>query len=248
MSANVGAKDIVTEGLVLYLDAANYKSYTSGSTVWNDLTANMYSGSLINGPTFSSTNGGSILFDGVDDYVNCGDSSISSSAFNFGTGNFSVSVYVKNSTSIRRTILSKFDYSGLVTPEIGYYMDILATGIVRTGFETDGNNYRITDSTILVNDNKWHNIVLIRSAQNTAQVYIDGLFNTSNTLIAGTVTTTNSVAPLTIGREFDYTTPYPPGVTYYSGSISIVQIYNRALSATEILQNYNATKARFGLT
>ena len=60
---------IITDGLVLYLDAANPYSYVSGSTVWNDISRTMTSGSLINGPTFSSANNGSIVFDGVNDYV-----------------------------------------------------------------------------------------------------------------------------------------------------------------------------------
>ena len=64
---NGGPGNIVTNGLVLYLDAANYLSYTSGSTTWRDLSSSNNSGTLTNGPTFSSANGGSIVFDGVDD-------------------------------------------------------------------------------------------------------------------------------------------------------------------------------------
>lgn len=71
MSFNYSPK-IVTDGLVLYLDAANTKSYVSGSTIWNDLSRNNFNGSLINTPTFNSQNSGSILFDGVDEYVNLG--------------------------------------------------------------------------------------------------------------------------------------------------------------------------------
>jgi hypothetical protein len=66
MSFNYSPK-IVTDGLVLYLDAANTKSYVSGSTVWNDLSRSGYNGTLTNGPTFNISNGGSISFDGVDD-------------------------------------------------------------------------------------------------------------------------------------------------------------------------------------
>ena len=60
---------IVTDGLVLYLDAANTKSFTSGSAVWNDLGRGGNNGALTNGPTYSSANGGSIVFDGTDDYI-----------------------------------------------------------------------------------------------------------------------------------------------------------------------------------
>jgi hypothetical protein len=63
---NGGPGNIVTNGLVLYLDAANYLSYTSGSTVWRDLSSSNLSGSLINGPTFNSANGGYIACDGTE--------------------------------------------------------------------------------------------------------------------------------------------------------------------------------------
>jgi hypothetical protein len=65
--------NIVTDGLVLYLDAANQKSYPGTGTTWNDLSGNGNNGTLVNGPTFNSDNNGSIVFDGVDDYVNFGD-------------------------------------------------------------------------------------------------------------------------------------------------------------------------------
>ena len=63
---------VVTDGLVLYLDAANPKSYVSGSTAWNDVSRGGNNGTLTNGPTFNSANGGSIVFDGVNDYVALG--------------------------------------------------------------------------------------------------------------------------------------------------------------------------------
>ena len=79
---NGGPGNIVTNGLVLYLDAANYQSYISGSTTWYDLSGNNNSGSLVNGPTYSSTNAGSIVFDGTNDYVGLPNGLLS------GTGDF----------------------------------------------------------------------------------------------------------------------------------------------------------------
>ena len=70
--STIGGANIVSDGLVLCLDAANRKSYVNGSTVWRDLSGNNNSGSLVNGPTFSSANGGSIVFDGTNDYVQIG--------------------------------------------------------------------------------------------------------------------------------------------------------------------------------
>jgi hypothetical protein len=67
MAFNYSPK-IVTDGLVLYLDAANPKSYPGTGTAWNDISRGGNNGTLVNGPTFDSTNGGSIVFDGVNDY------------------------------------------------------------------------------------------------------------------------------------------------------------------------------------
>ena len=68
MSGSISRK-LVTDGLILYIDAANSKSYPDSGTTWFDLTSNNNNGVLTNGPTFDSANGGSIVFDGVDDYV-----------------------------------------------------------------------------------------------------------------------------------------------------------------------------------
>ena len=84
MSTQNGGPNIITDGLVLYLDAGNTYSYTSGSTVWNDLSRSMLSGSLVNGPTFNTGSGGSIVFDGTNDYVLVNNLSI--------TGNQSITV------------------------------------------------------------------------------------------------------------------------------------------------------------
>lgn len=242
MSTLQAVGSVITDGLVLYLDAANYKSYPGSGTAWSDLTINNNSGSLTNGPTFNSGNGGSIVFDGVDDYI----LGQSSSNLNFGTGNFSACALFKTNTSVRRTVLSRFDYDNTGTIERGYYMDVLASGKIRTGFETNGNNFRVTDSNTLVNTNSYFYAVLTRSTQTTANCYINGVFETSNTLIGGTTSNIDAVtAPFSIARRSDYQTP--TFTAYFLGNIANVQVYNRALSAGEVLQNYNALKRRFNL-
>ena len=86
--------NIITDGLVLYLDAANTKSYPGSGTTWRDLSKSQLNGTLTNGPTFNSANGGSIVFDGTNDYVdNIGD--LSSFSFIQNTNIFSVSFWFK---------------------------------------------------------------------------------------------------------------------------------------------------------
>jgi hypothetical protein len=75
MAVQYASGKIVTSGLVLALDAADKNSYPGSGTTWTDLSGNGNNGTLVNGPTFSSANGGSIVFDGVDDYVTCGTNS-----------------------------------------------------------------------------------------------------------------------------------------------------------------------------
>ena len=81
MAFNYSPK-VVTDGLVLYLDAANPNSYASGSTSWNDISRGGNNGTLFNGPTFNAGNGGSILFDGIDDFIQCtGSLTVTSATF-----------------------------------------------------------------------------------------------------------------------------------------------------------------------
>ena len=236
-----GGPDLIQDGLVLCLDASDKNSYPGSGTTWYDVVSTN-NGTLTNGPTFNSGSGGSIVFDGSDDYI------LGPSATNliFGTGSFTLNAWFKTNTSTRRTILSRFDYDGTGTIERGYYIDILASGKIRTAFETNGSNYRIADSTTSVNTNVYFYVTVTRTNATTINVYINGAFETSNTITLGTPSNIDAVtAPFSIARRNDYQTP---GFSnYFIGNIPSAQIYNRALSASEIAQNYNSQKSRFGL-
>lgn len=237
-----GPGNIVTNGLVLYLDAANTRSYPGSGTTWTDLSRGENNSTLINGPTFNSGNGGSIVFDGMDDFI----LGPSAANLNFGTGNFTLCAWFRTNTSVRRTILSRFDFNGTGTIERGYYIDVLANGKIRTAFETNGTNYRVTDSNTLVNTNTYFYVTTTRINATTINVYINGIFETSNLLSVGTPSNVDAVtAPFSMARRNDYQTP--SFSNFFTGNIPQTTIYNRALSATEIQQNYNATRARFGL-
>lgn len=235
---------IVKDGLVLYLDAGSPNSFyplTAGTT-WKDISGLANNGTLTNGPTYDSANGGSIVFDGTDDFI----LGPSSTNLNFGTENYTLNAWFKTNTSVRRTILSRFDYNGTGTIERGYYIDVLATGKIRTAFESNGANYRVTDSNTSVNTNVYFYVSVTRTNATTINVYINGVFETSNTIILGTPSNIDVVtAPFSIARVATYQTPI--GLNNFIGDIPSVQIYNRALSAQEVLQNYDATRARFGL-
>jgi hypothetical protein len=233
---NGGPGNIVTNGLVLYLDAANYLSYTSGSTTWNDLSGNNNSGSLVNGPTFSSGNAGSIVFDGADDYVNCG----TQPSLNL-TGGITLGCWVYfNNINRREIFVGKGD--GIGAPSTQYWIE-----------KTSNNNFLLllsvvvgsipTDSRLILNDfiiqnNQWYYVCLTYDKQ-TYRGYVNGIPNSQTTSMNFDIHTTSR--NLGVGRLGDL-----PAL-HLLGRISAAQIYNRALTSSEVLQNYNATKARFGL-
>jgi len=231
----------IGSGSILYLDAAQLRSYSGSGTTWFNLSGGSNSGSLTNGPTFNSDNGGSIVFDGTNDYVDCG----SSSLLNFGTGNFTLCAWFRTSTSVRATILSRFDYNNTGTIERGYLIDILSTGKIRGLFATNGTNYRVADSNTSVNTNNYFHVTITRTIADIINLYINGVFESANTLISGNPSNIDAVtASFSIARRADYQTP--AFTNYLAANIPLVQVYNRALSPLEVFNNYNVVKSRFG--
>ena len=228
---------MVTDGLVLSLDAANTKSYPKSGTTWADLSGNSNTGTLTNGPTFSAGNMGSIVFDGTNDYV---DTVNTGTTFQFANVTFTVSLWIKTSAT-SGVIISK----GATASTAGWMFQFDSAGTVSgTTKGSDGTNTYNRASTATVNNNTWRNIVAVYTtntttlASNTTSIYIDGVLSNGTGTLGGLVyaTTTDTVQ---IGRR--------PTGAYWSGSVSNIQIYNRTLSAAEVSQNYNATKSRFGL-
>jgi len=235
MAFNFSPK-VVTDGLVLYLDAANSKSIVSGSTTWNDLSRGGNNGTLVNGPTFDSANGGNIVFDGSDDYV------ITQQNLGFsGDINTTISTWIYPTSvtgEIATTLIGNSD--GTLTG-MGICIGINGPGSVSVEFWT-GNGMRTTSNVIQIN--KWYNIVATKSIgtiNSTTSLYINGisqLFIVTSNNIPNITNYTISIGAIkgTAVTQF-----------YFTGKIAQTLIYNRALTPQEVLQNYNATKTRFGL-
>jgi hypothetical protein len=214
---------IVTDGLVLCLDAANNRSYPGSGTTWTDLSQGGNNGALTNGPTFDSNNGGSIVFDGVDDYVSCGNPSI----FQINQG--TISAWVKTSSP-------GSDYRGIITKQ-GNYGLFVRDGILAS--YNWGTNQHITTG-INIADNTWKYVAMTfttntGSPSNNAIIYLNG---------TSVLTTTIQLSGNTVELQIGGGGSSPQRI---SGNIAGASLYNRALSATEVFQNYNATKTRFGL-
>ena len=243
MSNNYGPK-IVTDGLVLCLDAADQNSYSGSGNTWTDLSGNGNNGTLINGPTFTSENYGSIIFDGSNDYINCG----TPTSLQFGTGSFSISqwFYVASGNLLKVTA-SKLQSAGWWLALDNRYNDN-TEGI---GFSVNSQLYsssyhaRGTTSDFKYNINQWNNVVAVWDGINKNMlIYLNNVLTTTTQTqgggIAG-ITNTDSSTNNIIGA-------YTNGASFnFNGKISQTMIYNKVLTASEVSQNYQATKGRFGL-
>ena len=218
---------IATNGLVLYLDAANRQSYVSGSTSWNDVSNNGNTGTLTNGPTFNSGSGGSIVFDGTNDYITLPNGLLS------GTGDFTVNQWIKTDvTETGGTTFGNYP-SGNLQVFFGYNFIGMWLGNSSTYLGTPPWNAILPEFTT-----QSVMITTIRSGT-TTYFYINGDLKKTGSS-SSTIGISSSI--FRIGDNSNST----PG-EQFKGNIYTTQIYNRALSQTEIIQNYNATKTRFGL-
>jgi hypothetical protein len=223
----IGGPDIITDGLVLHLDAASAKSYPGSGTTWYDRSRYKNHGTLTNGPTFDSGNGGSIVLDGVDDYV----SGTNNSSIQL-TGDLTVSAWVKLGDNANQGIIEKmiaYPYSGYgITKQSGYFKFWTASG----------GSYVYTNSNLTYTaDNNWYYVVGRRTSGNN-RLFINSILQSDSQ----SPPLSDSGQSYVIGRYFSNVNNY-----YAGGNISQVSIYNRALTADEIQQNFNVTKGRYGL-
>jgi hypothetical protein len=226
---------IVTNGLVLNLNAADPNSYPGSGTTWTDTSGLSNNGTLTNGPTFNSSNGGSIMFDGTNDRVDVPNAS----SLNFGTGEFTVLLWVAGISSYPgndKTLIwkgSRFDgnlagwsivWAG--SPQDLYF--IIGSSSARLEGRTNPN----------FGLNGWTGFKMIgmqRSGTSWNQIVDTTITNLGT--FSGNVDNTDT---LYLGYNGYYG-------SYLNYRVASTIIYNRALTAAEVAQNYNAQKARFGL-
>ncbi len=208
---------IVTDGLVLYLDAANPKSYPGSGTTWYDLSGN--------------GNNGSLLFDGSNDYI------INSSMTNAITGNSArtISLWVYPITNLNVFVQLGDGGGGNQIYSFQYYRSGSNNYLFTDGI--NGQNNLIISGSELPTINAWNYLTFASSGQNW-YYYKNGIFVKSG---IWTITINTIGSKFVLGKRIDVVS------STLSGTISIVKLYNRALSAIEILQNFNAIKTRYGL-
>ena len=230
---------IVRNGLVLALDAADRNSYPGSGTTWTDLSGNGYNGTLTNSPTFSNSNGGSIIFDGTNDYTS---TSLDLSWNN--TNSVSISMWIKTGNlSQSKGFLGtgNFEWQFRQGQYAGANSDLVFVYWDNSGGHTNGS---IPSMSGFFDDTNWKHLTMTwNNSNSTILFYKNGTQIFSQVYGNPSANRVSSELMQIGGNVYSW-----DGVgAYWNGSFSNIQTYNRALSATEVLQNYNATKTRFGL-
>jgi hypothetical protein len=215
---------VVRTGLQLYLDAGNASSYSGSGTAWNDLSGNGRNGTLTNGPTYSATNGGSIVFDGTNDYVQClGSLTVTAATF---------VAWIKRNGN-------QGQYDGI----------LFSRGTSVTGMDFQLSNQIAYTWNNAVNTYNWQSglttpnltwcMIAVSVAPTETNAYlfeINGLTSSARLKYTAKVSILDDIK---IAQD-------DAGSRFFNGNIAISQLYNRALSITELVQNFNALKGRFG--
>lgn len=243
MAFNYSPK-IVRDGLVMYLDGANRYSYPTTGTTWFDLSRNKYDGILTNGPTYNSLKYGSILFDGVNDYVNFGTDgeplvrtattlTISVACYCTGFSNPSGGFSWAPLTSIDRFTL------GAGYRKFALYLANTSgtQTVVAEFFNGIGGFVSVSNTTTVLNTY----LMLTATINSTnAKLYVNGILVDTKAGIA--LNSNPQTSDFTIGSRIN--TSYNG---YFKGNIFNFSFYNRVLTDNEVLQNYNTLRYRYGI-
>jgi hypothetical protein len=216
---------VVTDGLVMYLDAANPRSYSGSGLTANGLVGGI-GGTLVNGVGFGTTNNGSFIFDGTNDYINIPHSSIITPS-----DNFSVSFWINQKRAAPGLEVPLSKYGGADNGWL-FVIDNYTMGF-------DGRNgtnqYQRAASSVPMDLNTWYFFVGVKNGTSMS-IYQNGSMTGSYTWATSGVLAT-TLRDLILGQS--------NGAYYSNSNISQVSMYNKVLTAQEILQNYNATKKRY---
>ena len=234
----------VTDGLILALDAGNTKSYPGSGTTWSDLSGQSNNGTLVNGPTYSSADGGSIVFDGSNDYVDFG--SNGASAVN-GLSEVTVQIWYKSDSVGNNRGLIFGGTSNTHDNGIAVRFDSAGgsgggTNVIKAGFGlhgSGGSNVNFIESSSNIQSTDWTFITVVCDLGTSIKLYKNAVEDTPTASSSSGQSSISNCDGLVVG--------YGKDQDEWDGKVSNVKIYNKALTASEIQQNYNALKGRFGL-
>ena len=232
---------IVTNGLVLCLDASDKKSYPGTGTTWFDRSGNGINGTLVNGPIFSSSNGGAVVFDGSDDYILLND------PIALKNQNFTISIWINPQVQFTSIIsIIDFDHSG--GPLQGWVLQSEDATTNRNFYLAwyDGSQFQPllggsygVGKGIQITTSVWQNIVYSKNGTS--------LLGYKNGIQVYTGAGINSNISYTVGKNLRIGNYVLANNRGFRGNISNTSIYNRTLTPQEITQNFNATRGRYGI-
>lgn len=214
--------NVVRDGLVLHLDAANPKSYPGSGTTWNDLSGLGNNGTLVNGVGYSTDNKGAMVFDGGNDEIICGNNL----SLQITSGTISAWFNANNTNAAFNGIIAKQGAWGL-----------FVVNNVLSAYDWGNSTNRTTE--ILVGNSLWNHTAMtftetIGSPINNAIIYLNGVAVMTTTIKHSYHTVTVQVGEANASQHFE-------------GSIATASVYNRVLSASEIRQNFEALRGRYGI-
>ena len=213
---------IVTTGLTLYLDAGNKKSYPGSGTTWTDLSGRSNNGTLENTPSYSSSNGGSLLFNGTTQRVVCGNAS----NLQITVGTISAWFNADNGNA---------GYNGIIAKQSAWGLFVASNVLVAY----DWGNGAERSTGITVGNSSWNYAAMTftettGTPSNNAIVYLNG-----RPVLTTTIKHQNNAVQVMVGEA--------NAGQYFGGNIAQTSVYNRVLSAPEIIQNFNALRGRYGI-
>jgi hypothetical protein len=219
---------IVTSGLILNLDAGNRPSYPGSGTTWTDLSSTGSNGTLVNGPTYNSANSGSIVFDGTDDYVNCGTSPLPAGSISVFTWIYPTSFNNTWNIIVTKWLPSGSDFHWALKSDLNN-----GTNIRQNLYTTSNSDIY---GTTAFSANTWYYVGFTIVNGGTLTFYKNGVTDGTSSSVSRTPQSSRTQIGDDRGIQFALV-----------GRIPQVSIYNRALTATEVSQNYNALRGRFGV-
>ena len=230
----------MSDGLIFLLDAANSKSYLNGSPSWNDLSRTLTRVDLSNSPSYNSLNSGSLFFDGINEYGETPRLSQLRPSY------VTMCAWVKYSGSQPVSFIGGYGNTGTD----GYFLSVSST-INKFRFSA-GNGNPISGGSPILNIadlNSNINYVCGTFDGTTIKGYLNGnLRSTLNQGVAGPLTYPTTGSSPILGGLYLGSLENNLGVSrYWTGNIYQIQIYNRSLNDSEILQNFNSSRSRFGV-
>jgi hypothetical protein len=224
MVFNIDYPPIVTSGLTLNIDAGFTPSYPTSGVTWYDISASANTGTLVNGPTYSTSKGGSIVFDGVDDYVSFPSTFNATTAGLNGYHSVEMWIYPYRVNQQNDGLFQCLNFLGTD----GYLHYLIRNSKFYLGW------YAVDVQGVqTITTNTWYNVVFMFDTDNRQKIYVNGVLDAQGSPLGFTFS--GATAPISIGVY----------ATYFQGLIPMCRVYNKALTSSEVLTNYQAMLPRF---